>query len=335
MLSIRDLHVAFVGERAAIPVVDHVSLTVAPGQTVALLGESGCGKSLTSLAILRLVPPPGRIVGGRIEFDGRDLLACSQREIRAIRGARIGMVFQEPMTSLNPVLRIGEQIAEATRVHLGHSRRAAHRHAVELLDRVGIPDPLRRAADYPHQLSGGMRQRVLIAMAIACRPSLLIADEPTTALDVTIQRQILELLRALQRDAQMGMLLVTHDLAVVGEFADEAYVMYAGRIVERSPAADLLLAPRHPYTQALLRSIPAAVPVTPPSNVRARTSGPPRSARKLPWIPGEVPRPGSRPTGCAFHPRCDRGDDPRCRGETPTLERLAPGRDCACWKATG
>lgn len=321
------------------PAVDDVSLAVAAGETLALVGESGCGKSLTALSIPRLAPAGVRIARGRIGFEGRDLLALPERELRRVRGNRVGMIFQEPLTSLNPVLSIGMQVAEPLRLHRGLPARAAAARAVELLEQVGIRDPAARARSFPHELSGGMRQRAMIAMAIACEPALLIADEPTTALDVTVQRQILELLRTLQRTRGMALLLITHDLGVVAEVADRVCVMYAGRIVEQSPAADLLRAPRHPYTRALLRSMP-----TLDGAVQSGATGSATARRqRLPVIPGDVPRPATRPAGCAFHPRCEAAEgDPRCLGQVPELEllrasgadRVAPAgpRFCACWK---
>jgi oligopeptide/dipeptide ABC transporter ATP-binding protein len=303
--------------------VDGVSLEVQRGRTTALVGESGCGKSITSLAVMGLLPGVARISGGRIEFDGVDLSRQSPDELRRLRGDRIAMIFQEPMTALNPVLRVGEQIAEPLRVHRGLAARAARERTVELLQRVGIPEPQQRVDAYPHEMSGGMRQRVMIAMAIACEPALLIADEPTTALDVTIQAQILALLRELQRQSGMAILLITHDLAVVAEFADRASVMYAGKIVESGPVRELLDSPRHPYTQALLRSMPVLDAVVVNEDGRGR----------LPVIPGEVPRPHNRPGGCAFHPRCELGrNDAKCASQTPE-PTVASDRAWACWKA--
>ncbi|MBI4717201.1 MAG: ABC transporter ATP-binding protein [Planctomycetes bacterium] len=294
LLEVVDLRVEFSTAAGTFTAVDGVSLRVAPGRTVALVGESGCGKSATSLSILRLISPPGRIAGGRILFRDAndtppvDLLALPEPRLRAVRGSRIAMVFQEPMTALNPVYTVGWQIEEAMELHGVARGGAKRRQAQELLRRVGIADPARRMADYPHQMSGGMRQRVMLAMALACRPALLIADEPTTALDATVQQQILDLLRACRADFHLSMLLVTHDLGVVAAMADDVYVMYAGRIVEQGPVDALLSAPAHPYTRALLSCVPRL------QDARGR----------LEVIPGTVPDPSRRPAGCAFHPRC-------------------------------
>ncbi len=319
LLTIRNLQTHFFTRDGIARAVDGVSLEVPRRQTIALVGESGCGKSLTALSILRLVPPPGRVIAGEILLEGRNLLSLDERAMRAIRGDRVAMVFQEPMTSLNPVLSVGAQIAEALRLHRNLRGRAARDRGIALLRHVGIPAPERRVRAFPHQMSGGMRQRVMIAMALACEPDLLIADEPTTALDVTIQAQIMALLRQLQQQSGMSVLLITHDLGIVAGAADAVCVMYAGRIVERGPTRDLLAEPRHPYTQALLRSVPRLD--ANPSGKRAR----------LAVIPGEVPRPLHRPSGCAFHPRCAaaRGN-PRCRTETPELVAISPTRACAC-----
>jgi len=266
LLDVQHLTVAFEGARSSLTAVDDVSLQIAPGETLGLVGESGSGKSVTAFAILRLLPPPGRVAGGRILFEGRDLLALPEREMRAIRGARISLIFQEPMTALNPVMRIGDQIAEALTVHGMADRRGAWEHAVELLDAVHIPDARRRVRDYPHQLSGGMRQRVMIAIALACRPPLVIADEPTTALDVTIQAQVLDLMRELRSRYNLALLLITHDFGVIAEMADRVAVMHRGVLVEQGPVRQILRAPSHEYTQRLL----AAVPGT------GGPSGPPR-----------------------------------------------------------
>jgi peptide/nickel transport system ATP-binding protein len=296
-----------------VPVVDEVSLTVASGETVGLVGESGCGKSMTALSILRLVPPPGRIAGGAVWFRGRDLLGLRERELRAVRGAQIALVFQEPMSALNPVLPVGRQIAEALVVHGRASTRAARRRAVELLAEVHVPEPERHAEAYPHQLSGGLRQRVLIAMALACRPALLIADEPTTALDVTIQAQILDLLQDLKRRFDLALLLITHDLGVVAETADRVAVMYAGRIVEEGPMRLVLTRPAHPYTRGLLASQPG---------------GAPRS--RLRAIDGSVPPLGRIPPGCAFAPRCPERFAP-CGLRPPELYAVGPGHRARCF----
>ncbi|SHL11305.1 oligopeptide transport system ATP-binding protein [Pseudonocardia thermophila] len=268
--------------------VQDVSFEVGRGRSLALIGESGCGKTLTSMAILRLLPPGLTIAGGRIVFDGTDLLTCSPRELRAVRGGPVGVVFQEPMSSLDPTMTVGDQIAEARLLHLGERRSVALRRAEELLDRVGIPNAAQRVRSYPHELSGGMQQRVMIAAAIACDPKLVIADEPTTALDVTIQAEILGLLRDLQRDLDLAVLLVTHDLGVVADFCDDVVVMYAGHVVERASIDELFYSPGHPYSSALLASVPQ--------------SGSPRT--RLAVIPGRVPPAGRFPAGCRFQPRC-------------------------------
>ena len=298
--------------------MDGISFSVDPGHTLGLVGESGCGKTMTALSILRLTPPSGRIVGGEIVFDGRKLLTLSDEEMRRIRGNKIAMIFQEPMSSLNPVFTVGNQIAEAVRLHQGLSRRAAREKAIEMLKLVEIPEPERRVDDYPHQLSGGMRQRVMIGMALSCQPRLLIADEPTTALDVTIQAQILNLLASLQQRLGMAMILVTHDLGVVAERADEVAIMYAGRIVERAPVVTLFEQPLHPYTRGLLRSIP---------KVGAE------KRRRLEAIPGLVPDLLSLPEGCHFRDRCSRAIE-RCEVIDPPLEELQPGHWAACIRAT-
>ena len=282
--------------------VDGVDLEVGAGRTLGLVGESGSGKSVSCLSILRLLPERGRILSGRIRFDGRDLTDLSQREMQELRGGDVAMIFQDPMSSLNPVKRVGWQIAEALHLHEGLSMQAAHERAVEMLRLVAIPDPASRARSFPHQLSGGMCQRVMIAMALACKPRLLIADEPTTALDVTIQAQILDLVRRLASETGTAVILVTHDLAVVAETADDVAVMYAGRVVETGPVEQIFEAPRHPYTWGLLRSLPG----------RASAS------RRLPLIEGSVPAPHDYPNGCRFAPRCPRASD-RCRSISPPL----------------
>ena len=289
LLQIRDLNIAFDTPRGQIRPVRDVSLDIFPGQIVALVGESGCGKSVTSLSILRLIPsPPGKVLSGRIMLDGRDLLTLPEKEMRKVRGKDIAMIFQEPMTSLNPVYTIGDQIVEAVMLHQHVNTKEAYAIAEESLREVGIADPRRRLHEYPHQMSGGMRQRVMIAMALSCKPRLLIADEPTTALDVTIQAQILELLRKLQRETGMAILLITHDLGVVAENADVVAVMYASRVVEVATVEEIFDHPKHPYTQALLRSVPKL--------------GAPEG--RLESISGAVPNPARFPTGCKFHPRC-------------------------------
>ncbi len=293
--------------------VEDVSFSVAPGEMLALVGESGCGKTVTALAVLRLLAPAVRIAAGRIVVDGTDVRALDPEGLRRLRGNRAGMIFQEPMTSLNPVFTIGEQIAESLRIHRGMSNQAARARAVELLDLVGLPVPARQLDRYPHQMSGGQRQRVMIAIALSCEPKLLIADEPTTALDVTVQAQILDLIDRLRRDLGMACLLITHDLGVVGEVCDRAAVMYAGRIVETAPVAELFAHPRHRYTQALIETMPA--------------SNPP--GLRLPSIPGMVPPPGSRGTGCTFAPRCH-GLLEDCVLLRPRLDEEGAHR-VACW----
>ncbi|MFM7034243.1 MAG: ABC transporter ATP-binding protein [Planctomycetia bacterium] len=306
------------------PAVDGVSLSIERGRTLGLVGESGCGESVTAMSILRLVAAPGRVEQGQILLSlGRgaepttaiDLVSLPEPELRKIRGGRIGMIFQEPMTSLNPVFTIGSQIAEVVRLHGTLSHEAARARALEMLTLVRVADPERRLDEYPHQLSGGMRQRVMIAMALACEPDLVIADEPTTALDVTIQAQILELLADLRRRLGTAILLITHDLGVVAETCDDVAVMYAGRIVERAPAAELFARPMHPYTIGLLRSRPEAA---------GRGDGP------LHTIPGMVPPPSRFPTGCRFHPRCEHARLPHCGEEPPELREVAPGHFVRC-----
>ena len=299
--------------------VDGVSWDVKEGETVALVGESGCGKSVTALSIMRLVAQPaGRIVGGQVLFKGRDLLALSEEEMRHVRGREIGMVFQEPMTSLNPVLTIGRQLTEGLEIHLGMSPADARKRAEELLGLVGIPDPARRLRQYPHQFSGGMRQRMMIAMALACNPSLVLADEPTTALDVTIQAQILELMKDLSRRLGVAMLIITHNLGVVARYADRVNVMYAGRIIERGTAREIYHSPRHPYTLGLLRSVPRL--------------DEPRRARLAP-IEGQPPDLTRLPPGCSFAPRCGFRVE-RCGREAPPLEPVGEGGHVsACWEA--
>jgi peptide/nickel transport system ATP-binding protein len=315
LLQVRDLVVSFATDQGVIRAIDGVSFDVPKGRTVGLVGESGSGKSVTSLAIMGLIPrPPGRIEGGSIKLGGEELLGKSESALRAVRGKRIGMIFQEPMTSLNPVFTVGSQIMEAVRAHAQVSRGAARTRAIQLLARVGIPAPEERVDAYPHQLSGGMRQRVMIAIALAGDPELLIADEPTTALDVTIQAQILELLAALQAELGMSILLITHDLGVVAEYAHDVVVMYAGKVVERSPAGPLFDAPLHPYTSGLLLSVPSH-----PLN-RGRT--------RLPTIPGSVPDLSQLPRGCRFQQRCARVVD-ACREVEPDLRGPA-GRVAAC-----
>jgi oligopeptide/dipeptide ABC transporter ATP-binding protein len=289
LLQVTDLEVHYPGTTGPVRAVDGVSFRMEAGETFALVGESGCGKTAVGLAILRLVEP-GRIVGGRVWLDGIDLLTLSEKAMRRVRGARVGMVFQEPAAALNPVMRVGSQVAESLRVHRGMGRREAWAKAVRLLEMVALPDAERQARAYPHELSGGMMQRVMLAIALSCSPSLLIADEPTTALDVTIQAQILALLRRLREELRLTVLLITHDLCVVAENADRVGVMYAGRLVEQAPTRTLFERPAHPYTRGLIRSIPG--------------DPAPTSGRRLPTLPGAVPDPSSPPAGCRFHPRC-------------------------------
>ena len=318
LLRIDDLNVTFgagFGNRPRVRAVTSLSLEVAPGETLAIVGESGSGKSVTALSILRLIPEPGRIESGRILFEGQDLLALDGAGIRSVRGNRIAMIFQEPMSSLNPVLTIGRQVAEPLRLHRRLKRREALERAVEHLKSVAIPDAEKRLGDYPHQFSGGMRQRVMIAMALACHPRLLIADEPTTALDVTVQAQILELLKERTREADSALILITHDLGVVARYADRVAVMYGGRIVESGPAAALYADPRHPYTQGLLRSVP-------------RLEG--DCGGRLDSIDGQPPDLAALPAGCAFAPRCPQVRD-RCLTVPPMLEAGACGRAWACY----
>jgi oligopeptide/dipeptide ABC transporter ATP-binding protein len=314
LLEIRDLRVSFHTDAGPVPAVRGVDMGLSEGETLALVGESGCGKSVTALSILRLVAtPPGSYDGGEIRFEGVDLLRVSEERIREVRGNDVAMIFQEPMTSLNPVFSVGDQVAEAIELHQRVGAAEARTRAVEALRRVGIPAPEQRVDEYPHQMSGGMRQRVMIAMALACNPRLLIADEPTTALDVTIQAQILELIAQLQRELGMAVLLITHDLGVVAETAHRVAVMYAGRVVEEAGVGELFDRPRHPYTAGLLRSRPRL-------DV---------GAGRLVPIEGTVPDALHVPTGCAFHPRCPLAI-PRCESEIPPLTGRA-GRRFACW----
>jgi oligopeptide/dipeptide ABC transporter ATP-binding protein len=317
LLEIRNLQTHFQTRPGLVRAVDGVSLHVDRGELLGLVGESGCGKSITALSILRLISPPGRIAGGEILFDGKNLLTLSEREMREIRGNEIAMIFQDPMTSLNPVFTVGEQIAEALRLHRKLSRKDARLAAIYAMKEVAIPDPSRRVDDYPHQLSGGMRQRVMIAMALACDPKLLIADEPTTALDVTIQAQILELLNDLRRTRELGVLLITHDLGVVAEVADRVAVMYTGRIVEESPVEELFDTPKHPYTEGLLRSVPKL------------TADRIERITRLQTIEGVVPKPTSLPVGCHFSPRCSYRM-PRCEEVDIPLYQLSEAVKVRC-----
>jgi len=317
LLEVRDLRTYFNTDRGLFRAVDGISFDVRRSRTIGLVGESGCGKSVTSLSIMGLVPsPPGRVTADALRFEGRDLLTMPADERRKLRGGKMSMIFQEPMTSLNPVRTIGHQIIEAVRAHTDLSPAAARDRAIEVLDLVRIPSPKSRIDEYPHRLSGGMRQRVMIAMALSCDPVLLIADEPTTALDVTIQAQILDLLADLQARLGMAILMITHDLGVIAEIADEVIVMYAGNIVESAPVRDLFADPQHPYTIGLLGSIPRL------GEYRER----------LATIEGTVPSPANQPKGCRFSPRCPFADT-RCRDEPPPLRDLGGGHDVACWKA--
>jgi oligopeptide/dipeptide ABC transporter ATP-binding protein len=314
LIDVRGLRTHFFTEDGVVKAVDGVSFSIPRGKTLGIVGESGCGKSVTSFSILRLVSPPGRIVEGEVLFEGRDLLKLPEEEMRGIRGHRISMIFQEPMTSLNPVFTVGFQIAEAARLHLGMDKARARAHAIEMLDRVRIPSAATRVDEYPHQMSGGMRQRVMIAMALACNPKLLIADEPTTALDVTIQAQILDLLKKLQTELGMSILIITHDLGVVAEVADQVAVMYASKVVESGDAGKIFRSPRHPYTEGLLHSIPRLeTPRGTPLNV----------------ISGTVPNPLHFPSGCKFHPRCSKAVE-ACKSVEPALKDLTPGHRVAC-----
>jgi len=313
LLEVRNLKTYFATGRGEARSVDDVSFTLEQGETLSLVGESGCGKSVTALSILRLVAPPGRITAGEILFEGRDLLKLSEAEMRAIRGDEIAMIFQDPMTSLNPVYTVGEQIAEVIRLHRKVSKKEAWNQAIEGMKDVAIPAPEVRAKSYPHEMSGGMRQRVMIAMALACDPKLLIADEPTTALDVTIQAQILDLLREMRSAFNLSLLLITHDLGVIAETADHVAVMYAGRIVEYGPIREVFRQPKHPYTQGLLASLPTGKPGT-----------------RLSAIEGTVPILGALPPGCAFNPRCpDRFD--RCTTAPPPDYEVGMGRTAKCY----
>jgi oligopeptide/dipeptide ABC transporter ATP-binding protein len=319
LLDIRNLRTYFYTEDGVVPAVDGVNLHVKRGETLGVVGESGCGKSQTSLSVMRLIPmPPGKIMeGSEILFEGQDLLKKSESEMRKIRGNDISMIFQEPMTSLNPVYTIGDQIAEAIQLHQGLNHREAINKAVDMLRLVGIPLPERRVKEYPHQLSGGMRQRVMIAMALSCNPKLLVADEPTTALDVTIQAQILELMKRLKKELGMAIMLITHDLGVVAEMAERVVVMYAGKVVEEGDVVSIFKNPIHPYTEGLLKSVPRMD----------------AEAGKLHVIEGVVPNPLHMPEGCRFNPRCPYAID-KCRETQPPLEQIAPGRWVACFLAT-
>jgi oligopeptide/dipeptide ABC transporter ATP-binding protein len=316
LLSIANLTVEFPTDYGPARAVDRVSLAVARGEVLGVVGESGCGKSMTALSVLRLVPPPGRITSGEIRFVGQDLLSLPLRALQALRGRKIAMIFQEPMTALNPVLTVGEQIAEMLRLHLRVSRSEAKARAIELLRLVRIPSPEKRWSEYPHQLSGGMRQRVMIAMAVSCEPDLVFADEPTTALDVTVQAQILDLLADLRERLGMAMVLISHNLGVIAQVAHHVVVMYAGRIVEHTTTTRLFSDPQHPYTRGLLGSLPSL-------DGRGRRG-------RLIAIPGTVPSLGASLHGCAFAPRCPLAID-ICRREDPPLEAKRPGHLARCW----
>jgi oligopeptide/dipeptide ABC transporter ATP-binding protein len=318
LLDVRGLRTQFHTKAGVVRAVDGVSWNVRKGETVALVGESGCGKSVSALSVMRLVSAPaGRIVAGEILFKGRNLLDLPEEEMRKVRGREIGMIFQEPMTSLNPVLTVGRPLTEPLEIHLGMTKAQAHARAIELLSLVGITDGARRLRQFPHQFSGGMRQRIMIAMALACDPALILADEPTTALDVTIQAQILELMKSLSRRLGVAILMITHNLGVVARYADRVNVMYAGKIVERASARELYANPRHPYTLGLLRSVP-------------RQDEPRRA--KLQPIPGQPPDLSRLPAGCSFAPRCAYVVD-RCRAEVPPLAELTTDHLSACWLA--
>jgi len=324
VIEVKGLQTYLFTRSGIVKAVDDVSFSLRRGETLAVVGESGCGKSMTALSVMRLVPdPPGRIVGGTIALEGKDLLQLDEAEMRDIRGNDISMIFQEPMTSLNPVLSVGHQIAEALRLHQELSKSAANEKAVEMLRLVKIPEPAQRAREYPHQLSGGMRQRAMIAMALACNPRVLIADEPTTALDVTIQAQILELILELQQQLGTALILITHNLGVVAETAQRVIVMYAGKKVEEAEVDALFAQPLHPYTHGLLASIPRLEIMAGRNNA---------SVDRLQEIPGIVPALNNLPPGCTFAPRCAFADD-RCRAQFPPYEQLRPGHWAACWHA--
>jgi peptide/nickel transport system ATP-binding protein len=313
VLQVEDLSVGFENDDGLVRVVEDINFTVHRGKTLSLVGESGCGKSLTAFAILQLLPPFGKILSGSVKFHGRELVGLSDEEMQQVRGGDISMIFQEPMSALNPVFRIGTQIAEALVLHKNMEQDEALEQAVRMLEAVGIPDPASRANNYPHQLSGGMRQRVMIAMALACEPEILIADEPTTALDVTIQAQILDLMHDLQEKFHTAILFISHDFGVVSRMADEIAVMYAGRVIEHGSSTDILVEPRHPYTKALLQTTPRMD----------------RSLDRLPAISGRVPSPMNRPAGCCFRPRCDKAQE-ICGIERPLETRLREDHYAAC-----
>jgi peptide/nickel transport system ATP-binding protein len=317
LLEVRGLRTYFASERGEVRAVDGVDFSLERGRTLGIVGESGCGKSVTALSIMGLVPqPPGRIAGGEVLFEGEDLLKATARRMRDLRGDKLSMIFQEPMTSLNPAFTVGDQVAEALLRHRNIGNAEANKQAVEMLRKVRIPSPERRARHYPHQLSGGMRQRVMIAMALACNPRLLIADEPTTALDVTIQAQILELMRLLRAELGTAIILITHDLGVIAELADDVVVMYAGKVIERCAAARLFSEPQHPYTVGLLGSIPRLH----------------LERERLSAIEGVVPDAAALPQGCRFHPRCPFSVR-ECRQTIPPLQEIKPNHFVACWRA--
>jgi oligopeptide/dipeptide ABC transporter ATP-binding protein len=317
LLEIQNLHTYFYTDGGVVKAVNDISYQVGEGESVGIVGESGSGKSVSALSILGLVPYPGRIVEGRILFEGADLLSLRQREMQRIRGRRIGMIFQEPMTSLNPVLTIERQLTESLETHMGMGRAAARRRAVELLDMVGIADPRERIKEHPHRLSGGMRQRVMIAMALSCNPNLIIADEPTTAVDVTIQAQLLELMKSLTRELNVALIIISHNMGIVARYVDRVFIMYAGKIVEHGPVAQTFRSPQHPYTLGLLRSIPRL-------DLERRD--------KLESIPGQPPDLAHLPKGCAFRERCSYAVQ-RCEDEIPPLAGVVQDQWSACWKA--
>lgn len=314
LLRVDDLRVYFETDDGTVKAVDGVSFEVKRGETLGIVGESGSGKTVANLSIMRLIPePPGRISAGAIEFNGRDVLKLSPKELQDIRGCHLAMIFQDPMTSLNPFLRVSKQLMEVTQLHLGHTRKQARRHAIEMLEQVGIPDAGERIDNYPHEFSGGMRQRVMIAMALSCRPELLIADEPTTALDVTIQAQILELIKKLKSEIGTSVILITHDLGVIAGMTDNVVVMYAGKVFERAPTAELFARPGNPYTVGLLRSVP----------------DPTAEQGKLYQIPGQPPDLAKLPSGCPFAPRCERAEE-ICTREFPPFVRLTSDHYSLC-----
>jgi oligopeptide/dipeptide ABC transporter ATP-binding protein len=318
VVSVRDLQTTFHTKVGPVRAVDGISYEIGKGQTLGIVGESGCGKSVASYSLMRLIEPPGEITGGQVLLDGEDLLALPEERMADYRGSRMAMIFQEPMTALNPVLTVGYQMDEQIMRHMGLPRQASRERALEMLDRVGIPSPRERYGSYPHQLSGGMRQRAMIAMALSCDPTFLIADEPTTALDVTIQGQILELIQRMQEELEMSVQFITHDLGVISEISDEVLVMYAGMACELAPTQELIGSPRHPYTVALLESIPRLG----------------RRAQRLPAIGGMVPSLFELPAGCPFQNRCPRAGE-ECRAARPPMETVAPGHKVACFNPVG